>query len=542
MQPEYPTMPNPKLQPRGTASAEQTRQNVRSIPEPPRSPQPAPPRQRVYHKKSNRFPRWLLLLPIALVMGAGVLTVSTLMALRMAYADTILPQVYVGEVALGGLGEAEAAQELQQNWNMLLLQDGERSWQVNASALGLSLDATQTAAAAFEQGHGEGGLTALFSRVDVAPVVLVDTQAMTSELERMSGEINIAPVNAGVEMVNGTVQATAPQNGHVLDVAATITQARGEVLADGTLELVMRDVLPTVTDSSPLVQEAQALLNNPLDIQVFDPVTGDSIYWSATPSEWGTWLTAISDPNSPIGLALDADSAQVQQFLEAQAATHFDPSRSLDFESATQTVRNALNAGQPQNAYVVVTHQNRTHTVQLGETLTSIAWDYGIPYLYIQQANNGLANPAVGQEIIIPAADRFLLKPVVPNKRIVVSISQQRTTVYENGEVKWDWISSTGINNSPTWTGVYQVISHVPNAYAGNWNLHMPNFIGVYHPVPGAEFTNGFHGFPTRGGGQLLWENSLGTRVTYGCILLSDENVKLLYDWAEEGVVVEILP
>jgi lipoprotein-anchoring transpeptidase ErfK/SrfK len=70
----------------------------------------------------------------------------------------------------------------------------------------------------------------------------------------------------------------------------------------------------------------------------------------------------------------------------------------------------------------------------------------------------------------------------------------------------------------------------------------MPNFMGVYQPIPGADFTNGFHGFPTRGGGQLLWENSLGTRVTYGCILLSNTNIGLLYDWAEPGVVVEIMP
>jgi lipoprotein-anchoring transpeptidase ErfK/SrfK len=34
--------------------------------------------------------------------------------------------------------------------------------------------------------------------------------------------------------------------------------------------------------------------------------------------------------------------------------------------------------------------------------------------------------------------------------------------------------------------------------------------------------------------------NSLGTRVTYGCILLSNENIQLLYQWAEAGVVVEI--
>jgi len=123
---------------------------------------------------------------------------------------------------------------------------------------------------------------------------------------------------------------------------------------------------------------------------------------------------------------------------------------------------------------------------------------------------------------------------------VIVSITNQTVKVYENNQLKWDWVASTGIPDSPTWTGIYQVQSHVDNAYAANWNLNMPNFMGVYQPVPNADFTNGFHGFPTRGGGQLLWENSLGRKVTYGCILLSNTNMQQLYSWAEEGVVVEI--
>jgi lipoprotein-anchoring transpeptidase ErfK/SrfK len=166
----------------------------------------------------------------------------------------------------------------------------------------------------------------------------------------------------------------------------------------------------------------------------------------------------------------------------------------------------------------------------------------GVPYLFIEQANGGITSATAGQTITIPSPDNFMPYPVVPDKRIVVSISQQRTTVNENGAVKWDWPTSTGISDSPTWPGIYQIISHEPNAYAANWDLYMPHFMGVYQPIPGSDFTNGFHGFPTRGGWQLLWTNSLGTKVTYGCILLSNENAETLYNWAEEGVVVEIQP
>jgi lipoprotein-anchoring transpeptidase ErfK/SrfK len=296
-----------------------------------------------------------------------------------------------------------------------------------------------------------------------------------------------------------------------------------------------------VTDASPLLAQAQALLSSPLQIRVFDPVTDDSVYWSASPEQWGSWLTAVSDAASPIGLALSADPDAVGAFLTQQAAV-LDASRTIDLAAGVQSVQDALAAGRPQDAYLTIRHQTRQHIVQPGESITSIAWDYGIPYLYIVQANGGLQAVSAGQSISIPPADLFLKLPVVPDKRIEVSISQQRTRVYENGQMIWDWAASTGIASSPTWTGVYQILSHEPNAYAANWDLYMPNFMGVYQPVPGSDFTNGFHGFPTRGGGQLLWENSLSSRVTYGCILLSDANMQLLYDWAEEGVIVKILP
>jgi len=189
-----------------------------------------------------------------------------------------------------------------------------------------------------------------------------------------------------------------------------------------------------------------------------------------------------------------------------------------------------------------VYHQPRQHVVQSGETLSSIGRDYGIPYPWIQQANPGLETLSVGQAITIPSVDEMVPLPVVEGKRIVVSMAQQRAWVYENGAVKWEWPVSTGIADSPTAPGIFQIQSHEPNAYAGNWDLWMPQFMGIYRPVPTSDFMNGFHGFPTRGGSQLLWTGDLGRPVTYGCILLDSGNAELLYDWAEAGVVVEIQP
>jgi hypothetical protein len=464
---------------------------------------------------------------MAVTLIGGVLVMSS-----------ILPRVSAGGVALGGLSLEQAAQKLEQTWS-IQISDGQSQLGANPVDLGLQLDATTTARYASTAGRGNF-LDGLIGDVQVAPVYSLDQAAAAAFLEGLGPQVNRDAVSAGVRLVDGQVEATAPVNGRVLDVQATLNGLGDPAtLADGQLELAMVDVLPAVTDSTPMLEAARRLLGNPLEVRVYDPLTGDSVYWSVMPEQWGNWLIAAPDASSPTGLRLAMQDAPVRGFLTQQFASILDASRYLKLDEAVASVQAAIEAGSV-TPWVRVYHRDGQHVVGAGESITSIAWDYGVPYLYIVGANGGLESVSAGQSIIIPSVDNFLPYPVNPDKRIVVSISQQRTWVYENGQLKWEWLTSTGIADSPTWPGIYQIISHETNAYAGNWDLWMPNFMGVYQPIPGADFTNGFHGFPTRGGSQLLWTNALGTRVTYGCILLSNDNAQALYQWAEEGVVVEI--
>jgi lipoprotein-anchoring transpeptidase ErfK/SrfK len=474
------------------------------------------------------------------LLACGLLALGAV----LVYAGGILPGVYAGGVALGGSSQAEAARELRDAWTTITVRDGSRLWRVDPATLGITLDADSTARAAYAQGRTtlETALPAIFSRLDVPPTVTVDPAALSAGLDAAVTLFDLPAVNAGVTLIDGQVQPTPPQNGRALQTAATVARVMadpGAALRNGTLDLVMADVQPAVLDATSLVEAGRALLAAPLTFRLFDPVTGNSVDWSVPPEQWSPWLTTAPNPNSPAGVGFTLLYTPVASYLSSQAAAALDATRSLDLGEAVAAAQTAV--GSLQNTVTVQVHHNpRQHVVQPGQTLISIAWDYGIPYLYIAQANGGLTSVSAGQTITIPPADAFLKLPVVPNKRIVVSISQQRAWVYENGALKWDWLVSTGIPDSPTWPGIYQVLYHEPNAYAGNWNLWMPYFLGVYQPIPGSEFTNGFHGFPSRGGSQILWANSLGRRVTYGCILLSTENAKALYDWAEDGVVVEI--
>lgn len=494
---------------------------------------------------NRKPPRWWLWGIVTSLVGVPLLALMTLamvvLGMLVLLGGRVYPQVTVAGLPLGGLTEVEAASTLRAEWQSVVLRDGQRTWSLPSAELGITLDASATAARAYAEGRDQGRwLSGVVGEAVVAPVLAIDVSMARAALNGLAAEFEEPAVNAGVRLVGGRVEPTPPEDGRILDLAGTLARLREpHALATGELMLVMQHVAPPVTDAGPMVAAAEQLLSQAMDIRLYDPVTGDNAHWTLSPAQWGLWLEAVPDMSQPAGLALSLRDAALAEYLTVQVAAGLDASRFLDIDAVVTSVQANVAAGTP-IGYARVYHHDRRHAVQSGESLISIAWDYGVPYPWIQQANGGIQGVSVGQTITIPSPDNFMEFPVVPDKRIVVSISRQHAWVYEDGQLLWDWVISTGIADSPTWPGIYQIISHDPNAYAANWNLYMPDFMGVYRPIPGSNFTNGFHGFPTRGGSQLLWTNSLGTRVTYGCILLSNQHAELLYNWAEEGVVVEI--
>ena len=494
--------------------------------------------------------RWGLFFTVFLILFlVGAIASAGLFVFLYARSDRIIPGVQVAGVELGGRTTAEAIATLENQWRQqsIVLQAGEQTWQASAVELGISLNAEATAQQAYLQGRSVNGIESILTsggRFEVRPVWEFNPAAAEAYFQWLAPAVDQGAVDAGVRIVNGRAEVVPPVSGQELDIAATMNNLRPgpiAVLANGRLDLVTRPVAPAITDTSAVAAAANELLATNITIHAFDPITGENTDGVVTPEMWSSWLSleVLDATNGQFDWAVD--ELALQDFLAVQAQS-FGAERYLDLSQASAAVAQAIN-NQQTDVYVRVFHHERQHIVQSGETLSSIGLDYGIPYPWLQEANPELVDGLfVGQTVIIPSPDALLPLPVVQNKRIIVSITQQRVWVYENGSLKWEWAASTGIDDSPTAPGVFQIQSHVDNAYAGNWDLWMPNFMGVYRPVPTSDFMNGFHGFPTRGGSQLLWTNSLGHQVTYGCILLSSENAATLYDWAEEGIVVEIRP
>jgi lipoprotein-anchoring transpeptidase ErfK/SrfK len=488
---------------------------------------------------------WLLLVGGSLVFLVSICAIVTLGIVILYASRGIMPGVSAGGVDVGGKSVDEAAVAIDHHWqqNGIILDDEGRQWTIAPSDIGIVIDANATAEAANKYGRSSGNIFGAIFGADVAPVLNVNLEQTYAKLNELATEIDLPARNAGVALVDGGVVPTPAENGRVLDIDATVQALQanaGKKLADGKLELVMMPVAPAVTDSTPMVHQAAQLLANPLTIQAYDPIEDEAINWTLSPVEWSQWLTAVQDHSQPTGLALSLDNGEVRNFLNARDSELNASGRYLKVDEALSDVQAAISQNNMQST-VRVFHNPIQHTVLPGQTISSIAYDYGIPFPWIQQANPGIGNSlSVGQTVTIPSKDDLIPLPVVPRKRIIVSISQQKMWAYESGNVKWEWVVSTGIASSPTWPGIFQIQSHEGTAYAGNWNLWMPSFMGVYRPVPTSEFMNGFHGFPSRNGSQILWTSNLGSPITYGCILLSSENATKLYEWADEGVIVEI--
>jgi lipoprotein-anchoring transpeptidase ErfK/SrfK len=127
--------------------------------------------------------------------------------------------------------------------------------------------------------------------------------------------------------------------------------------------------------------------------------------------------------------------------------------------------------------------------------------------------------------------------PVATNgKSIVVSIREQHLYAYENGELVYSFVASTGEGNS-TRVGTFHVQDKIPNAYGATWNIWMPDWLGIYWS---GTLENGIHALPILPGGARLWSGFLGTPISYGCVVLGVNEAMQLYDWAEIGTPVEI--
>lgn len=463
--------------------------------------------------------------------------------------EIILPGVEIGGVPVEGLAIHEAAAKIGKVWNeeyrLLAVDttDPGRTWIVQPEEFGLWVDASASASQAYAVGR-EAGLVAGVQQMYAgdwkgAPKVVFDLERAHAALQAWAAVMNIPPVEGHLAIEGEQVVSIPGKTGKALDVQASLdliaADPAGVFLTYRFVPLVMVPVEPVITDVSAAAAKAEGWLASAPALRAYDPVEDEWFAWQPTREEIASWLEIERAEHE---FTVEMHEERVWAYI-SELNHSLGDERFFDEDSALEGMMIGFAGGE--SKALQIHYKTRPYVVGRAQTVISLGARLGMPFWKLVEANPQLAgrDPYIGESLILPPKDANLTLPVVMSKRIVISIHEQHMWVYQDGELIADHVVSTGMANSPTLPGIFQVQSHFENAYASNWDLWMPHFLGIYEAVPG--FENGIHGLPMLSNGVRLWGSVLGQPASYGCIILSLEAAEELYHWAEEGVVVEIV-
>lgn len=186
------------------------------------------------------------------------------------------------------------------------------------------------------------------------------------------------------------------------------------------------------------------------------------------------------------------------------------------------------------------------HQVKAGETLGIIARNYGVALSDLISAN-ALSNPDlvyVGSMLTIPGLTAGPNTSVAPStlaqfaeaaqptitegKQIVVDLSDQRVYAFENGQLVFTALASTGLPATPTVLGDYKIYLR----------LESQTMSGPGYYLPGVQWVQYFYeGYGLHG---TYWHNNFGQPMSHGCVNLTNADAYWLFQWASIGTPVHV--
>lgn len=488
--------------------------------------------------------------PVALIgkiIAGFVLVVAGFFVLTTIFSQDIGPNVSTMGITVSGQNVAEATETLFTYWNEDVLIDimieGQVFEQVRPNDIGLSLDATATAEAA-----KEAGLSGFPFGVDIDPVITADYGDIQTYMLGIATNVYIPAYEAGYEWHDGqlvSVQGSASRELDVVLSVQRIVDTSLQVVMDGAVELVATSTPPNVIEADPYYEQALAFVSSDFVIEGYDPFEDEAELWATTRQEMADWLVVTDTGLSVREGSLDDFVVQVNSQLDLE-----NWSRYLDPVETYDAINNAFITGETV-ADVRIRYADSTYSLQEGDWGFRLSRRLGLPFFNIQNANPGINWNEVypGDAIAVPSRDLVIPLDPVPDRRIVVDLDQRYLVAYENDEVIFHWAISVGMDDAPTNPGIYQILSQEDIAYGSSFSLcndnsecgqwEMNYFMGIYEV--GVGLTNGFHGAVRLPNGAYLNGGSAQVASTFGCVMSDDTQAQLLFDWAETGIVVELI-
>jgi lipoprotein-anchoring transpeptidase ErfK/SrfK len=123
------------------------------------------------------------------------------------------------------------------------------------------------------------------------------------------------------------------------------------------------------------------------------------------------------------------------------------------------------------------------------------------------------------------------IRPVQAEKEIIISIDNQQLYRFEDGRIISTHPVSTGVAGHRTPPGDYGVRRKSLKAWSNKYECMMLNWMAITYD---GQF--GIHALQGRS-----YLKRLGRPASHGCIRLSHDDAKMMYEWADIGTPVTIV-
>lgn len=417
----------------------------------------------------------------------------------------IAPGTSVAGVPVGWLTPGAAAeaidQRLAETTVVIAGEDGEV--EVTGAELGATVDAQALADAAFAE-HPMWNPTSWFAP-PVDATVELDPVAANEALRAVMPEVYTDPVDAAVtfDPASASYVTTPATLGSGIDVA-TVQSALQEAFEAGqtTIEIdpVIADVpagLPTETADATVAQ-----LNGMLDAVGF--YVGEERTVPVDRAVAASWLT-VSSGDGEFEITADPDAIQPVVDTLAPTVNRAPENARVITDSAGKVLREE-SGGQSGR--------------ELGDT-SDIASDFAAQ---LADGNAAYALPVAEVPVTTVSIAR----------RIEVDLGDQRTYLFENGNVVQSYAISSGLPGTPTPTGSFRVYAHTAEQDLGAL-CYDPTRTDSYCTKDVKWLTwfapdIAFHG--------TYWHSNFGSRMSHGCVNMPTNVAEFVYRWAPVGTEV----
>ena len=179
--------------------------------------------------------------------------------------------------------------------------------------LGITLDSTRAARRAYEYAHQGSFMLRLAQTISslkdgwqVQTDINLDPQVARTALEALAPEMSQPARDASLRLEAGQLVAVPAELGYTINIDETLNQLQTnprQVLASGALRVVPKPVLPAVTDVTPALDAARRLLDQPVSINVYDPLTDEKFSYPVPRDVLAGWLEVVPGDSDPPGRA-----------------------------------------------------------------------------------------------------------------------------------------------------------------------------------------------------------------------------------------------